>query len=209
MEQDAVTRATYTVDPDDLERMLLSKEQLPPGTEGFRVVREGELSNEAMADLPLAGHTATDLRRLGRVTGFQREWLTTVPEENLGDGADLALATVVHFMESPEAVSNWMESVFLGEFKEKVGQEMGQGHHLLSVQDLALGTSFHHEAVGLRAVQEGPKGLVSSSVLDFRVGRLLGVVYVVTVGDKDRLGVAETLGKTLERHMISVVLGAA
>jgi hypothetical protein len=99
--------------------------------------------------------------------------------------------------------------VFLGEFKEKVGEEMGQGHHWLSVQDLTLGTSFHHEAVGLSAVQEGPKGLVSSSVLDFRVGRLLGVVYVVTVGDKDRLGVAETLGKTLERHMISVVLGAA
>ena len=209
MEQDAVTRATYNVDPDDLERMLLSKEQLPPGSEGFQVVREGELSNEDMADLPLAGHSAAELRRLGRVTGFQREWLTTAPEDNLSEGADLALATVVHFMESPSAVSNWMERVFLGEFKEKVGQDIGQGHQLLSVEEISLDTDFHHEAVGIRAVQEGPKGLVSSSVLDFRVGRLLGVVYVVTVGDRDRLSVAENLGKTLERHMISVVLGAA
>ena len=209
MEQDAVTRATYNLDPDDLERMLLSKAQLPPGSEGFQVVREGELSNEAMADLPLAGRSAADLRRLGRVTGFQREWLTTVAEDNLSDGADLALATVVHFMESPQAVSNWMEQVFLGEFKERVGQELGQGHRLLSVEELPLDTRFHHQAVGIRAVQEGPKGLVSSSVLDFRVGRLLGVVYVVTAGNKDRLGVAETLGKTLERHMITVALGAA
>ena len=209
MTNDAVTRATYTLNPEDLERMLLSKDQLPPGASGFEVVREGELSNEAMADLPLAGHSAQDLRQLGRVTGFQREWLTTVTEDNLSEGDDLALATVVHFMETPEAVSNWMETVFLGEFKEKVGQELGPGHLLVSVDQLALSVPFHHEAVSIRAVQEGPKGLVSSSVVDFRIGRLLGVVYVVTVGDHDRLSVTETLGKTLERHMISVALGAA
>ncbi len=209
MALDAVTRATYNVNPDDLERMLLTKEQLPPGSEGFEVVREGELSNEAMADLPLAGHTAQGLRQLGRVTGFQREWLTTVPDDNLPEGADLALATVVHFMESPEAVSNWMERVFLEEFREKVGQELGPGHRLVSVDEFSVTEQFHHEAVGVRAVQEGPRGLVSSSVLDFRIGRLLGVVYVVTFGNEDRQGVTQNLGKTLERHMISVVLGAA
>ena len=209
MAQDAVTRATYTVNPDDLERMLLTKEQLPPGSEGFEIVREGELTNEAMADLPLSGHSAQELRQLGRITGFQREWLTTVEEHNLSDGADLALATVVHFMESPEAVTQWMQKIFLEEFKEKVGQELGPGHSLLSVDDLPLEEQFHHEAVSIRATQEGPKGLISSSVIDFRLGRLLGVVYVVTVGDHYRLGVAQTLGKVLERHMIAVALGAA
>ena len=209
MAQDAITRATYTISPDDLERMLLGKEQLPPGSEGFEVVREGEISNEDMAGLPLAGHSAQELRRLGRITGFQREWLTTVDETNLTEGADLALATVVHFMESPQAVSHWMREVFLGEFKEKVGEELGPGHTLVAVEQRSLSTGFHHEAVSIRALQEGPKGIVSSSVLDFRIGRLLGVVYVVTVGDRDRLGVTETLGKTLERHMIAVALGAA
>ncbi|MDE2900970.1 MAG: hypothetical protein OXN15_08120 [Chloroflexota bacterium] len=58
-------------------------------------------------------------------------------------------------------------------------------------------------------MQEGPKGPISSCVIDFRIGRLLGVAYVVTVGDRDRLGVVETLAKTLERHMMSVVLGAS
>ena len=209
MSQDAVTRATYNVNPDDLERMLLSREQLPPGAAGFEVVREGELSNEVMAALPLAGHSAQELRQLGRVTGYQREWLTTVEEPNLTDGADLALATVVHFMESPEAVSYWMTKVFLEEFQGKVGQELGPGHMLLAVDQLPLGVEFHHEAVNIRAVQEGPKGLVSSSVLDFRIGRLLGVVYVVTVGDHDRLKVTQTLGRTLEQHMMAVALGAA
>ena len=209
MAQDAVTRATYTVNPDDLERMLLTKEQLPPGSEGYEVVREGELSNEAMADLPLAGHSAQGLRQLGRITGFQREWLTTVSDDNLTEGADLALATVVHFMESPEAVSNWMERVFLEEFKEKVGQELGPGHRLASVEQIPVNMQFHHESIGVRALQEGPKGLVSSCVLDFRLGRLLGVVYVVTFGDQNRQEVTQNLGKTLERHMLSVVLGAA
>ncbi len=209
MTQDAVTRATYTVNPEDLERMLLTKEQLPPGTDSFEVVREGELTNEAMAALPLSDRSAQDLRGFGRITGFQREWLTTVEERDLLDGADLALATVVHFMESPEAVSKWMQMVFLEEFKEKVGQELGPGHTLLSVEEMPLDEEFHHEAVSIRAIQEGPKGLVSSLVLDFRLGRLLGVVYVVTVGDHHRLGVTQTLGKALERHMIAVVLGAA
>ena len=209
MAQDAVTRATYNVNPDDLERMLLAKEQLPPGSEGFQVAREGELSNESMAALPLAGHSAQGLRQLGRVTGFQREWLTTVSDDSLTEGADLALATVVHFMESPEAVNSWMEKVFLEEFKEKVGHELGPGHRLVSVDQFSVTTPFHHEAVGVRAVQEGPKGLVSSSVLDFRIGRLLGVVYVVTFGDANRQEVTQNLGKTLERHMISVALGVA
>lgn len=209
MAEDAVTRATYGIDPEDLERMLLSREQLPPGSAGYQVVREGELSNEAMADLPMAGRSAQELRKMGRVTGYQREWLTTVNEDNLSEGDDLALATVVHFMESPEAVSNWMKVVFLGEFKDKVGLEIGGGHKLVSVEELSPNGQFHQEAVSVRAVQEGPKGLMSSCVLDFRIGRLLGVAYIVTVGDRNRLGVVETLARTLERHMMSVVLGAA
>jgi hypothetical protein len=46
-------------------------------------------------------------------------------------------------------------------------------------------------------------------VLDFRLGRLLGVVYVVTSGDQNRLEVAGALGQELERHMVAVAVGAA
>ena len=61
----------------------------------------------------------------------------------------------------------------------------------------------------LRQQKQGPKGLLSSSILDFRLGRLLGLAYVVTSGDQDRLGSAEVLGKKLERHMVAVTVGLA
>ena len=206
--QDALTRATYNIADTDLQWMALAKEHLPQDFSDFEVVREGELTNEAMADLPLSGHTAEELRGFGRVTGFQREWVTTIEEPLLKDGADLAVATVIHLMDSPEAVSNWMAKVFLEEFKSKIGEDLGPEHRLISVDEVDLTGKFHDEAVGIRAVQQGPKGLVSSSVLDFRLGRLLGVVYVVTSGDQNRLEVAEALGKELERHMVAVAVGA-
>jgi hypothetical protein len=207
--EDALTRATYKLADTDLQWMVLSKERLPQNFTHFEVVREGDLSNEAMADLPLSGHTADELRSLGRVTGYQREWVTTVDEPLLKDDADLAVATVVHLMDSPQAVSTWMTKVFLEEFKAKVGENLGTEHQLVSVEQVELEGKFHDEAVGVRAIQKGPKGFVSSSVLDFRLGRLLGVVYVVTFGDQNRLEIAETLGKKLERHMVAVAVGAA
>ena len=136
--QDALMRATYAVAEADLERMVLSKEHLPPGFSDFEVVREGELSNDAMADLPLSGHTTQELRSLGRVTGYQREWVTTVEESLLEDGSDLAVATVVHIMDDPEAVSAWMAKVFLEEFEAKVGEELGPKHRLVSVERIEL-----------------------------------------------------------------------
>ena len=91
----------------------------------------------------------------------------------------------------------------------KVGGNLGSEHRLVSVEEIQLEGQFYDQAVGVRAVQQGPKGLVSSSILDFRLGRLLGVVYVVTSGDQDRLGVTEVLGKKLERHMVAVTVGLA
>ena len=51
--------------------------------------------------------------------------------------------------------------------------------------------------------------MVSSTVVDFRVGRLLGVAYVVSVGEAERKELAERLGQELERQMVRVVLGSA
>ncbi|GIT44967.1 MAG: hypothetical protein Ct9H300mP11_29030 [Chloroflexota bacterium] len=67
---------------------------------------------------------------------------------------------------------------------------------------------FFDEAVGLRILQGGANGLISSTVVDFRVGRLLGVVFIGAVGDHDRLTPVEQLGQTLEKRMVRVVLGS-
>jgi hypothetical protein len=48
---------------------------------------------------------------------------------------------------------------------------------------------------------------VSSTVVDFRVGRLLGVVYIAAFGNCERRAIVERLGQMLERKIVRVVLG--
>jgi hypothetical protein len=56
-------------------------------------------------------------------------------------------------------------------------------------------------------LQGGPSGLISSTVVDFRLGRLLGVAFIGTIGDHTRLELTMEVGQALERRMASVVLG--
>ena len=58
-------------------------------------------------------------------------------------------------------------------------------------------------------LQGGGGGLISSTVVDFRVGRLLGVVFIGAVGAHERLDQVQQLGQTLEKRMVSVVLGSS
>ena len=56
-------------------------------------------------------------------------------------------------------------------------------------------------------LQGGVTGLMSSTIVDFRVGRVLGVAIVGTVGDHGRLELAAELGLALEKRIVKVVLG--
>jgi hypothetical protein len=66
---------------------------------------------------------------------------------------------------------------------------------------------FSDAVAGLRVLQSGPQGPVSSTVVDFRVGRLLGVVYIAAFGNCGRRAVVERLGHALERKIVRAVLG--
>ena len=68
---------------------------------------------------------------------------------------------------------------------------------------------FFDESVGLKVLQGGVDGLISSTVVDFRVGRLLGVVFIGVVGDHERLEQVQQLGQALEKRIVSVGLGSA
>ena len=50
--------------------------------------------------------------------------------------------------------------------------------------------------------------IAASTVVDFRVGRVLGVVFIGAVGDHDRLDQVMKLGQALEKRMVGVVLGS-
>ncbi len=198
-------RATFGVTDADLEFMVLGKGDLPSQFQGHQVVREGILDNEMMAESGFANSTAQRFRQAGRITGFMREFGPTSSMAS-PDGFNFLAATVAHLFDNPESVIGWMHDVFLKDFQDNVGESVGGGYQLISTQPLTP-QSFFDQAVALKVLQGGPSGLVSSTVVDFRVGRILGVAFVATVGDSERLDLATELGLALEKRIVSVALG--
>ena len=189
-----------------LDLMVLEKPEFPEFFQGHQVVREGALDNTTLAENGFKGSTAKRFSDAGRVSGAMRE-LGPTSNMAMSDGFDFMAASVVHLFDSPDSVHYWMHDIFLKDFEDQIGQSVGQGHQLVSATRLEP-QGFFDEAVGLRILQGGANGLISSTVVDFRVGRLLGVVFIGAVGDHDRLTPVEQLGQTLEKRMVRVVLGS-
>ena len=180
---------------------------LPQEFHDFEVFREGPLDNASMAKQGFPGTTADSIREHGRLTGYLKEFMSPLPTSSLTVGTNIAAATVVHLFESDKAVLTWIDEVFSKQFEEHVGQAIAPDQELVAVTKLPV-RGFHDHAAALRALQSGPKGLVSSTIIDFRLGRILGVTYVVAYGDVERLALAEQIGVRLERQIVRVVLGA-
>ena len=200
----ALDRATFGISEESLQYMVLEKSDMPEEFQGFQVVREGPLDNETMAQHGFQGNTTERFRTLGRVTGFMRELGET---SNAGDGFNFLGATVAHLFDNPKTVTDWMHEVFIKDFEANIGESVGEDQQLISTKRLET-SGFFDEAVALKVLQGGTAGLVSFTVLDFRVGRILGVAFVGTVGDHERLDLATQLAQSLERQIVKVVLGA-
>jgi hypothetical protein len=204
---EALNRATYAITEADLPRMVLELRELPAEFQGFHPTHAGTLDNATMAEQGFPGSSAEHFGAIGRLTGYVQEFSAPLPRgESIAVGQDLAVATVAHLFDEAAGVSRWMQEVFVGQFEANVGQEIHPGQHLLMVERLSF-QGFSDEVSGLRVLQSGPQGPVSSTVVDFRVGRLLGVVYIATFGNCERRTVVERLGHVLERKIVRVVLG--
>jgi hypothetical protein len=197
---DPLVKATYSIAEAQLEWMVLEQGQLPPSLRYLEEDREEVLDNETMAEAGPVGRTALSMEETGRITGFVRDFGSDDPTS----GAVLAAATVVHLFEGHAAVSRWIDDVFVKEMLEKHGPD-GEGHFLTTQQVPVEG--FHDHAAAVHTTQEAGIGTISSTIVDFRIGRLLGVAYVVTPGESVHLDMAQELALTLERHMVSVILG--
>ena len=202
----SIDRATYAIGESALDDMVLAKAQFPDQFQGHQVVREGTLDNNTLAQNGFEGNTAERFLQAGRVTGVMRE-LGPTSNMVMADDFDFIAASVVHLFDTPDSVHTWMHEIFLKDFEDRVGESVGQGHQLVSATRLDP-QGFFDEAVGLRVLQGGADGLVSSTVVDFRVGRLLGVAFIGVVGDHERLDQVVKLGQTLEKRMVKVVLGS-
>jgi hypothetical protein len=204
---EALHRATHSITEGDLPRMVLELRELPVEFHGFQPTHAGVLDNATMAEQGFLGSSAEQFAAIGRLTGYVQEFSAPLPRgEPIAVGQDLAVATVVHLFEDAAGVSRWMQEVFLGQFEANVGQEIHPGQHLLMAERLPC-QGFSDEVAGLRVLQSGPQGPVSSTVVDFRIGRLLGVVYIATFGNCEQRAVVERLGHMLERKIVRVVLG--
>ena len=202
----SLERATYNITEDQLKYMVLEQGDFFGEFADFRVAREGPLDNRTMASRGFPGSTEERFQRAGRINGYMRELAPNRPRMDQ-DGTSFVAATVAHLFDTAGSVEGWMREVFLSDFAENVGRDVGRGQTLVAVEELEP-SSFFDQAVALKAVHDNQGSLVSSTVVDFRVGRLLGVAFVGVVGDHARLDQASELGIALERRIVSVVLGA-
>ena len=203
-----ITKATYEISEESIYDMPLVVNQLPEELSEFKLLRERALDNETMAEHGFPGNSQETFANMGRITGFLREFAapSAIPIEE--DGADIVAATVVHLFKDEESAASWMKNVFVKQFEDNVGSDVGEGQILAAVETLEI-EDFYDEAVGIRAVQDGKDGILSTTVLDFRVGRLLGVSFLVTVGDYGRTEVTTRLGLELERNIVRQLLSTS
>ena len=159
-----------------------------------------------MAQQGFSGSKEEKFRSAGRANGFLREFGPTSNMPN-HDGFDFLGSTVAHLFDDPASVPGWMHDIFIKDFENNAGERVGDEHQLVSAIRLEL-QGFYDEAVALKVVQGGPRGLVSSPIIDFRVGRLLSVAFVATLGDHTRLELTTELGLALDKRMVKAILGA-
>lgn len=197
--------ATYRVGEADLEYMTLEAADLPDDLRGYQLARSGPLDNAEMAENGFSGSTEARFRNAGRIGGFMNEFVPT-SDMPPASGVNFVGATVVHLFETPDQVAGWMSDVFVKDFEDNVGESVGSGQQIISVSRLDV-AGFYDDAVGLRVLQGGPAGLLSSTVIDFRVGRLLGVAFVGAIGEHERAELTTELALALEKRMVQVALG--
>ena len=204
MTTNSLNQATEDIGMEDVEAMPLEQGELPPRFENFQPSRESELDNETMAAHGFPGSDAERFRRVGRVGGYMREFLAVgLPRQT--DGADFMAATVAHLFDAPQSVHAWMHDVFLKDFETNIGVELGANQRLLEAERLEP-SGFFDEAVGLKALHDDNGRLISVTIVDFRVGCVLGVAFVGTLGDHERLPEATELAVALEQRIVSVAL---
>jgi hypothetical protein len=206
----ALLDAVHSVLSNELQYMALNASQLPEALTSFEVLREAELDNETMAKHGFGEKTGADLAKLGRITGYVREFVVPQGAPTLREEpAEIVMAaTVVHLFESEEAVKRWIDESFVRDFRDNVGKESNEGQMLQGVEVLQI-EGLHGYAAALLVVHEMPAAVLASTIIDFRMGNLLGVAYVVAKRDVTLLALAKELALALERQVVRVALGAA
>lgn len=206
--EDRLSRMTYTVASEDLRLMVLDRAQLPEEIAGFDPLREGELDNEALAKRSGAD-TLESLTDAHRLNGYESAFAVAQGASTLAEepAALLEASTAVHLFERPDNVRDWIDGAFVARLRSSVGTEDGEGRRTTGVE-LLRPPRFHGHSAGLLVVQDVPGGELASTIVEFQLGRVLGVVAAVAKVDRPYLDLAAELGARLERQIVRTVLGS-
>ena len=200
-----ISGSEYEIGDRSLENMVLDIGNLPNELNGFTLLRESILDNKPIAIHGFPGNTEENYTNIGRVTGYLREFAspTAIPQHE--DASDIVAATIVHLFRDDRCAKEWMTDMFVNQFEDNLGKEIGDGQKLVTVERLEI-DDFYEHSVGIRAVQDGEEGILSTTVIDFQMNKLLGVSFVVTVGDHGRTELPTMLGLELERSIVRELL---
>ena len=200
-----LVQATFGVGESDLPKLALPVPNLPDRYQSYSQTREEDLDNTKMAAHGFPGATEERFEEIGRVNGFVREFWSPSVDQGV-DGADVLVGSVAHLFNTPEGVHEWMHEVFLRDFRNNIGADAGEGQVLVGAEQFNP-EGFFDESVGLRASYNRYGHPITATIIDFRVGRILGVAYVATTGDHERIDEVTDLAMKMEESIVSVVLG--
>ena len=203
---DPITKATLSVREDDFRCMMPDREDLPGQFHSFQQTKDGPLDNAELAEGSFPGNTAESYREAGRISGHVRELVRPAESFPFPAGTDFVVCTTVHMFDAPQSVSDWISNVFLKQFEEQVGRDLPHEHRIAEIARLEP-RGFYDEAAALRVLYDVAGEQVSSTIVDFRIGRLLGVAFVLSLGDAERLPLAQQAALTLEGKMVARILG--
>ena len=200
-----ISGSEYEIGDRSLENMVLDIGNLPNELNEFTLLRESVLDNKTIATHGFPGNTEENYTNIGRVTGYLREFAspTAIPQHE--DASNIVAATIVHLFRDDRCAKEWMTDMFVNQFEDNLGKEIGDGQKLVTVERLEI-DDFYEHSVGIRAVQDGEEGILSTTVIDFQMDKLLGVSFVVTVGDHGRTELTTMLGLELERSIVRELL---
>ena len=196
---------THDTDISKLESMVLNLDEISNFVPGLRMVNEGILTNRQLAESGFHGDTEDYFSNQGRKTGFMREFGIN-SRDKMYDGDDFVVGCVAHSFDNDRNVNDWMEKVFLKRFIDRIGELIGINQKLVDVKEM-LSEHFFDHSLAVNLIEEGPEGEVSFTIIDFKIGTLLGVCFVGTKGTYSRIELCEQIGLALEQKMVTSLLG--
>jgi hypothetical protein len=136
------------------------------------------------------------------------EFATNRNAGHLNLGTDIAVATLVDLFDSGEAITHWMTQVFISDMEKSVGKYVELDQEMLSAVRCKP-EGLADESAEMHVFHKPSPWEISSTAVDFCVGRLLGVVFCITFATVQCRNETRHVAKNVENKILKAVLGGS